>query len=115
MANDNFAVALTRCFFCNGDAEILMNMRLTPGCAAKVRDADKKVINMQPCNQCKEYMAAGVILITIDDEKSERGWNRPPPGEDGRGFMPNPYRTGGFFVLRDEAVRRIFDGGEEAT
>ena len=58
-----------------------------------------KVIDMTPCNKCTDLMKQGIILITIDPDKSEPGWNRAS--------MPNPYRTGGWFVVRDEAVERF--------
>ena len=96
--NDNkkLGVALTKCFYCQEDSTILMNTRLTEHYARQVESAHGKVIDMTPCPQCEEYMAQGVILITIDDSKSGKDWNKAD--------IPNPYRTGGWFVVRDESL-----------
>lgn len=44
-------------------------------------------------------MKQGVILLTFDPERSAPDWNKAP--------IPNPYRTGGYFVVRDDAMRRM--------
>jgi hypothetical protein len=49
-------------------------------------------------------MKQGIILITIDGAKSDPGWEKSD--------MPNPYRTGGFFVVKEEAVERLFSHQE---
>lgn len=87
-------VALTKCFFCGGDNEILLHMRL-----GDISAAHGKIVNTHPCNKCKELMTKGVILLGMDESKSERDWNK--------GSIPNPYRTGEFIVMRDDAVRRL--------
>ena len=45
----------------------------------------------EPCDQCLEFMNAGVIFISVRD------------GESGN----NPYRTGNWCVIKDEAITRI--------
>ncbi len=42
-------------------------------------------------------MELGIILISVDEKKSD-------------GNMQNPWRTGGWVVIKEEAVRRIFEG-----
>lgn len=86
---NNFEVALTKCFICGKDNEIIMNTRLTEKDAKMVKEMHGKVVSMEPCNECKEYMKKGVILISIRD------------GEKGN----NPYRTGGFVVIKDEGLK----------
>lgn len=109
-ATNNLEVALTKCYFCGGSHQILMNSILTPRHAANVKQAHGLVIDMSPCNKCEEMMKMGVILITIDPEKSTKGWNKPPPGtEPDDRWMPNPFRTGGWFVVKDEFIRKAFD------
>ena len=39
--------------------------------------------DQEPCDKCKEYMAQGIILISVDEAKSKSD-------------MRNPYRTGGW-------------------
>jgi len=73
--------------------------------------AHGKVMDMDPCNKCKELMRQGVILITIDDAKSGKDWQKP---DGSKNWMPNPYRTGGWFVVKDEAIRRMINGKEMA-
>ena len=50
-------------------------------------------------------MKRGIIVIVVDDEKSEPGWNKEQ--------MPDPYRTGHFAVLTDAAVSRFFGAGAD--
>lgn len=99
-------MALTRCFFCLEGDKIVLNTLLTPHMAKSVESMNNMVIDMEPCQKCADYMKQGVIFITIDDSKSEPGWSKP----DGRtNWIPNPYRTGGFSVVRDEAVRKFIN------
>lgn len=95
MNNDRntVGVALTKCYICGEVNAIILNTRLTPYHAKKVEDMNGKVISPEPCNKCKEYMKQGVILISVRD------------GESGN----NPYRTGGWVVVKDEAIKRIID------
>lgn len=76
---------------------ILMNTRLTQSNAKKVEEANGQIIGYmdEPCPQCQEYMKQGCVLITVDETRTQ-DWK-------------NPFRTGGFFVLKDEAISRIFD------
>lgn len=104
MSTPNLGVALTKCFFCNEDDAIILNTKLTSFFANKVKEAHGKVISMDPCNKCRDFMKMGVIAITIDDSKSDPGWNRPD-GTDH--WMPNPYRAGGWFVVKDDFVKRL--------
>lgn len=108
MNKPRFEVALTRCFFCGESDQILMNMRSTtlPEGQGQVHQAQGKVVNMEPCSKCKDYMGQGIILITIDNEKSDKGWNKPN-GE--KHWIPNPYRTGGFFVVTEEGYRKVIN------
>ena len=48
------------------------------------------------CDKCEEFMNKGIILISIDEEKS-------------KGDMSNPYRTGGWVVVRDLFVERVVE------
>ena len=107
-------VALTKCYYCGGDNEILLHKRL-----GDVSAFHGKVVSMHPCSTCEGYMKMGIILITINDARSEKGWERPkpvlvrtssygPPKEEPG--MPNPFRTGGFFVISEDAFKRAFTG-----
>tara|TARA_Y100000310_G_C20681689_1_gene816360 strand:- start:135 stop:515 length:381 start_codon:yes stop_codon:yes gene_type:complete len=89
----NIEVALTKCFFCGEDSEIVINKTLTSYYAKKVKEMHSKVINKKPCNKCQGYMKKGIIVISTDKDKTE--------DED------NPYRTGGFWVIKDRAVKEM--------
>jgi len=88
-----FGVALTKCFYCNEDSDIVLNTRLTKHMAEKVEGMHGKVINKNPCSKCEGYMKQGIIVISIDGEKS-------------KGDMDNPYRMGGFYVMSADGVRK---------
>jgi hypothetical protein len=101
-------VALTKCFFCGGPGDIVLATRYrhdhTPVVNVKER-CHNKVINMEPCNSCKEYMRIGIILISIRDGEGEKIQEEMKLHPEG---MPNPYRTGCFTVMREEAAKRMF-------
>lgn len=98
--NDKLAVSLTKCFFCNKDDKIVLNKTLTERHAKNVESMHGMIIDMDPCNECKDFMKQGLIVITIDPSRSEPDWNKER--------IPNPYRTGGWFVVKDR-VADIFD------
>lgn len=78
------------CWYCGRDTgEIAMLGKLKNDEQAPHRG----VLNREPCKECKEYMAAGVIFISVRD------------GESGE----NPYRTGGFAVITEDGVRRMIE------
>ena len=56
-------------------------------------------IDKEPCSKCKGYMERGIILISVDEEKS-------------KGDMENPYRTGGWVVVKEEALKRMIQPQE---
>ena len=80
-------VGLTQCFYCGEDSGLVLDRRLWDTFETHVG-----VINMEPCSECKNLMGLGIIMISTRD------------GESGS----NPYRTGGWVVVREEAVRRLF-------
>lgn len=51
------------------------------------------------CSECESFMGQGVILISTKDE------------DEGK---PNPYRTGGWCVVKDEAITRMVQPPELA-
>ena len=92
-------IALTKCYFCNEDYEIIMSRRLTINPDPKIEEMNGKVIDMSPCPKCQELMKKGIILITFDPAKSEPEWYKSK--------MPNPYRTGGWFVVTEDGFKRM--------
>ena len=86
------------------------------------------VYDMEPCDKCKGYMERGIILIGVKDDAemekvalARQGWiqqydhlphaRKPAPGY----FIPNPHRSGGWWVVREDFVRRVFDNVAEST
>ena len=81
-------VGMANCFYCNKPKHILLDRRLKKSLP---REA---VYDNEPCDDCKGLMEKGVIFISVKD------------GEKGG----NPYRTGGWWVIKEEAVRRMLKG-----
>ena len=79
------------CFYCGEDnGEVVL-----PGLLPNDAEAPKRAVwHREPCEKCKGWMAQGVILIGVRD------------GESG----DNPFRSGHFAVVKEEAARRIFTG-----
>lgn len=80
---------IPKCFYCNEDKnEIILTGRLPDDA-----EAPKGMVwDKEPCDKCKGHMAKGVIFISVRNEETDHD---------------NPYRTGGWVVLKDEAVARI--------
>lgn len=98
-------VALTKCFFCGKGNEILLDRRLKD-----ISALHDKVRNMNPCNECQELMNKGIILIGIDEEKSDQGWSVPPVSlEQRKSWIPNPYRSGAFVAITEQAFERLIN------
>jgi hypothetical protein len=75
------------CFFCGQQKNEIVLMGKLKGDA----EAPKGVVfDQTPCDKCREYMAQGVILISVDEKKSD----------DNR----NPWRTGGWVVVKTKAI-----------
>jgi hypothetical protein len=82
---------LVVCFFCNEESGEIALLGALPGDAEAPR---RGVLNHEPCSKCKGYMKQGVILISVDEKKSKSD-------------LQNPYRTGGWVVVKEEAVKRM--------
>ena len=79
--------SLQQCYVCMKDVGVILFGRLKGD-----QEAPRKVcIDKEPCDECKKWMEQGVILISTR------------VGEEG----DNPYRTGGWVVLKEDAVRRM--------
>lgn len=57
----------------------------------------RAVWDYEPCEECKGHMTRGIILISVDESKSDD--------------KNNPYRTGGWCVVSDDAIKRVFTAG----
>lgn len=73
----NFEVALVKelCIVCTKevDGNIIMNSILTEKHAKEVKDLHGKVVGFaeEPCEECKKEIEKYLILIGIDEEKSD--------------------------------------------
>lgn len=102
--SENLEVALTRCYYCGAGNEIVLNTVLTKAAADTVKAMHHRVVSTEPCPECKEWMKSGIILITFDKTKSDKDWEKAK--------VPNPFRTGGFFVVKEDFVERVFEHPE---
>lgn len=85
------------CFYCG---ESKNEIALLGAASKKITGEEKApmhgpVIDMEPCDNCKDYMKQGVILIGVVEEKTHN--------------EKNPYRSGHFMVVKDDVVRRNFN------
>ena len=100
MNRPEIGVALTKCFYCQEDDRIVLNRQLTKRHAEKVKEMHGMVVDKEPCPKCKGYMEKGIIVITVDEKRSD-------------GDMDNPYRTGGWFVMGEDAICRMLKGNDK--
>lgn len=80
--------SLEQCFVCMKDVGVVLFGKLKGDAEAPGRVCLGP--NSEPCDECKGFMEQGVILISVRK------------GESGN----NPYRTGGWCVVKDEAITR---------
>ena len=81
------------CYYCGKDDGTIM----LPGRMKGDREAPRRAVwSKEPCKECEGYMVQGVILISV----------QPGPPSS------NPYRTGGWVVVREDAVRRMITATE---
>ena len=78
------------CFFCVKPKNEVILAGYIKGDAEAPSNA---VWDRNPCDTCAEYMSLGIILVSVKDGKDH------PQG--------NPYRTGGWVVVTEDAMRRI--------
>jgi len=101
MNRDSIGVALTKelCPAClkEMDGAIVINKRLSIPQAMKVEELHGKVVGIADhfCEECDGYAKQGIIIVTVDEEKTED--------------RNNPWRTGGFFVLSESYIKRLMD------
>ncbi len=82
---DKSHVGMATCFVCGEVKHLLLDRRLKNSLP---REA---CYDKEPCDKCKEHMKQGIIFISV--LKGAAG--------------DNPYRTGRFFVVKEEAVKRM--------
>jgi len=87
--------SVMKCFFCLEDKGVALLGRLKED-----KEAPREgVYDFEPCEKCAGYMKQGIILISVDEKKSASDFK-------------NPYRTGGWVVVKEEAVRRFIKSEE---
>jgi hypothetical protein len=84
------------CFFCNKEKNEVALLGLIKGDAEAPRGV---VLDKNPCNKCEDLMKQGIILISVRNE------------EEG----DNPYRTGGWVVVKDDFIKRAIPDKEFAA
>jgi len=83
--------AVPKCFYCQEDKnEVILAGRIGRDDLEAPHGA---VWDYEPCDKCQELMEQGIILISVDEKKTD----------DER----NPFRTGGWIVIKEEAFRRL--------
>jgi hypothetical protein len=65
-----------------------------------LKEGEKIRVPSQRCGDCLELMKIGVVLLSVQDGTEE---------DD------SPYRTGGFVVIKDEAIERMVNPPELAA
>lgn len=98
---DNNFVALTKCFYCGENSAVVFDKYLGKGKHGKgVSELHGKVIDMEPCSKCEEFMKQGIILIGIVPALCDPDWHKRPENAP-KGWIPNPYRSGHFAVVTE--------------
>ena len=90
---------IPKCYLCLEDKNEILLLGRLPGDAEAPKNT---VLNCEPCDKCKKFMKQGIILISVrDDQESEL----ESANQERR--MPNPHRTGGWWVVKDDFIEQI--------
>lgn len=89
MEEDKRYVGMMNCYFCNKPKGIALDRRIKD---TLPREA---VYDKEPCDECKKYMEMGIIIISVKDGETDKA---------------NPYRTGGWWVVKEDMVKRLLKG-----
>ena len=116
--------SIPKCFYCQEDKSEIVFFGLLPNDAEAPMHGP--IIDMGPCDECASLMKKGVLLISVRDgemEKEEEALDRARASferahgyrsekwkADRFGYIPNPYRTGGWVVVSDDAFSRAVTG-----
>lgn len=95
---------MTTCYYCLEPKEVLLvgsNVNEFQKAALCSPDGQMisniGVIDLAPCQKCKEFMKQGIILISIRNGEEKEFEKK----------IPNPYRTGGWIVVKEDLIRRL--------
>jgi CRISPR/Cas system-associated protein Cas10 (large subunit of type III CRISPR-Cas system) len=80
--------SVTVCYLCGAEMGIALVGRLKGDA-----QAPRRIFDHHACDECKAHMQQGIILISIDIDRSPD--------------QKNPYRTGGFAVVKESAIREM--------
>lgn len=98
-------VALTKraCFVCAKieDGEIVINKEVTERGAKEAEKLHGALVGWldKPCEECQKHMEQGIIIITIDSERTKD--------------ETNPHRTGGLFLVTEDYIKRLIDNDDK--
>lgn len=101
MTEQKLGVALVKelCPACTKemDGPIVLNKRLNKTAAKKVEDMHGQVVGVADhfCEECQGYADQGIIFVGIYEDKTED--------------MSNPYRSGLFAVVKEDAVKDMVE------
>ena len=92
------------CFFC-GDTKNEIALLGRIGGKEDLKAPMKAILDYEPCEECKQKLAGGVLLIEVTDY----------PNMEGQPMIAkNAYPTGRYSVVRPEALRGDFKAGSKA-
>ena len=87
--------SLEVCYVCGKDKGVILFGKLK----GDVEAPRKACITKAPCDECKTWMTQGVICISIDPNKSTD--------------KEDPWRSGGWAVVKDEAITKLLSHNEK--
>jgi hypothetical protein len=85
--------AIPLCFFCLKPKNEIIFAGKMRGEYSDREAPQHAVWDMRPCDECKGFMAKGIILMSVDESKSAD--------------HKNPYRSGGWCVVKEDMVKRV--------
>lgn len=83
--------SVEQCFVCMKDVGVVMFGKMKGDV-----EAPRRVClgpDSEPCDECKKLMEMGIILISVDESKTDD--------------EQNPWRSGGWVVVKEDVIKRL--------
>jgi len=92
--------SVEQCFTCMKDVGVVLFGKINAGRHARPADRDPQAPprvcfgpNSEPCAECRKHMEMGIILISVDESKTDD--------------EQNPWRSGGWVVVKEDVIKRL--------
>lgn len=93
----------SHCYFCGTESEGAAAETVLRVDGDPIAPSKGIAVKMSPCPHCKDIMSRSILVIIIDETRSEPGWLTKE--------HPSPCRTGMMYAIGDEYFKKTLKPG----